>query len=360
MEKKRFFTCFLFFGFLIIGIAQAENRIELNVQKVLEIGREDLVFASIVSIVEDEDTNFYVLDRMEHKVYKFSPEGKAVLSFGQKGQGPGDFQNPHLIAYSPEKQIIVADDLYNLSFLKRDGSFIKRIHLDGRLGVGYIGEDRFYAWNWEEQGRSQVLVDSRNDIVETFFQVPRESFSATAPDSSGRLVMFNYSRAEFTPALLFAHFGRYSAVGIGDTYGIHILDEMGKTIGRIRRDIKAKAFSKKEKKYFERDIEEYGKERSWPRSVIRDLLEKIPDKRIYFDQVLLTEKYVFVFRIRKNILEDAGLIPVDIFAIDGEFLGEAVIGETPLYISDEYMYFVRSDEDGNVFLEKATYQIDKK
>ncbi len=357
MRKKSRILRFLLFFCLSMGLVWPQNKIELSIQKVLEIGRDSLMFGSIASVVEDEESNFYILDRMEHKVYKFSPDGKLLLSFGRKGQGPGDFQNPHLLAYSSKRQLVVADDLYNLSFLNPDGSFIERIHLDGRLGIGYIGEDRFYGWDWEEQGRSQVMVDSRNDIIETFFHVSREAFSASAPDSSGRLVMFNYSREEFSPSLIFAHSGSYSAVGIGDTYDISILDGQGKTVVRIKRDIEAEDFSKNEKQFFEEDIEEYGKERGWPKSVIRALLKKIPDKKIYFDQVLLTEKYVFVFRIKKNIADDEGHIPADLFTIDGKFLGDVTVEEKPVHISDKHMYFVRSDEEGNVFLEKATYQI---
>ncbi len=360
MKKKNSIICFLVILFLIAGIAWAEKRVELNIQKGLEIGRQDLLFASIASVVEDEGGNFYVLDRMEHKVFKFATDGAPILTFGHKGQGPGDFQNPHLLAYSPERQIIVADDLYNLSFLKPDGSFIKRIHLDGRLAVGYIGEDRFYAWIWGEEDRIQVMVDSRNEILKSFFLVPKEAFSASAPDNSGRLVMFSYSREEFAPALLFAHSSRYSAVGIGDNYDVHILDESGGTVARVRRDIQPGEFSKKEKKYFEQDIEKYGEERGWPVSVIRDLLKKIPDKRIYFDRILLTEKYVFVFRIRNDISEDEALIPLDVFTIDGEFLGEATIDREPLYISDNHVYFVRSDEEANLYLERATYRIELK
>jgi hypothetical protein len=359
MKIKAFIAAFIFFLFLLPDNGQAENRIGLNIRKVLEIGREELMFASIASVVEDENACFYVLDRMEHRVHKFAEDGTSILSFGQKGQGPGDFQNPHLLAYSLKKQIIVADELYNLSFLSPDGAFIKRIHLDGRLGVGYIGEDRFYAWDWEKQGRRQVVVDGRNEIIETFFRVPQEAFSASAPDSSGRLVMFNYSRPEFTPALLFAHCGRYSALGIGDVYDIHVLDENGEILVRIERDIKTGDFSKKEKKYFESDIEEYGNKRGWPKNVIRDLLKKIPDKRLYFDRVLMTEKYVFVFRIANDVSGEKGPVPVDVFRIDGEFMGESAIDEKPLYVSDKNMYFVRSDEGGNVYLEKAAFRIER-
>lgn len=363
LKRKRAcnFSVSLSFFFLLL-IPQAglnQSQIDLNIQKVLEVGRDNLLFASVVSVVEDEESNFYVLDRIEHKVHKFSPQGKLILSFGQKGQGPGDFQNPHLIAYSQKKQIIVADELYDISFLNPDGSFIDRIHLDGRLGVGYIGEDRYYAWMWGKEDRTQVMVDVRNRIIETFFHVPTKAFSVSAPDSSGRLVMFNYSRQEFAPSLIFAHSGPYSAVGVGDVYDIYILDGQGKTIARIKRDIEPDEISKKEKKALEKDIEEYGKERGWPGNVIRDLFKIIPDIKTYFDRVLLTEKYAFIFRIKKDITDDGAPIPVDLFTTAGKFLGESTVKEKPVHISEKHMYFVRSDKEGNLYLEKAVYRIDR-
>jgi hypothetical protein len=171
--------------------------------------------------------------------------------------------------------------------------------------------------------------------------------------------MFNYNKEAFAPSLQFAHYGRYSAVGIGDKYDILILDEKGETIGHIRREIQPDSFSKKEKKYFERDIEKLGKERSWPRTVIRNLIKKIPDKKIFYSQVLLTDEYVFVFRIKDDITEESGPVPVDIFSINGEFLGASQLADVPLYISHNHVYFVRSDEEDNLFLEKAAYKIIK-
>ena len=348
---------FLWIMALNIGVAGAVNKIELQINKSLELGKNELMFASIASVCEDTDSNLYVLDRMEHKVFKFSPEGELILTFGQKGQGPGDYQNPHLLAMTPKGKLVVADEMYNLSFLNEKGDFIERIHLDGRLAVSFIGEDRFYGWVWGEDNRSQVMVDRQNNVLKFFFQVPISAFSVSAPDESGRLVMFNYSREEFAPSLQFAHFGRYSAVGIGDKYDILILDEKGETKSHIRRDIQPDKFSKKEKKYFEKDIEELGKERGWPRSVVRNLVKKIPEKKILFSQVLLTDEYVFVFRTKNDITEESGLIPVDIFSAKGEFLGAAQMPDKPLHISKNHMYFVRSDEEDNLFLEKATYKV---
>jgi hypothetical protein len=360
MMRKNSIVVLLLWVLVLNGrVSGAADKVQLQVDKILELGKTGLMFASIASVCEDPDSNLYVLDRMEHKVLKFSPEGDLIQTFGQKGQGPGDFQNPHLLTFTPKGQLVVADELYNLTFLSEQGHFIERIHLDGRLAVGFIGENRFYGWIWDEDHQSQVMVDRENNVLKKFFQVPVSAFSASVPDESGRLVMFNYSREEFAPSLQFAHYGRYSAVGIGDKYDILILDEKGETASHIRREIPADSFSKKEKDYFEEDIVDLGKERGWPRSVVRNLIKKIPDKKIFYSQVLLTDEHVFVFRISNDITEESGPFPVDIFSVRGEFLGSTLIPDLPLHISHNHVYFVRSDEEDNLFLEKATYKVIK-
>ena len=337
--------------------ARAADKVQLQIDKKLELGKHELMFASITSVCEDPDGNFYVLDRMEHKVLKFSPEGVLTGKFGQKGQGPGDFQNPYFLTFTPKGRLAVADEMYNITFLTSDGHFIERIHLDSLLAVGFIGEDRFYGWIWEQDHQTQVMVDSDNNILKEFFQVPISAFSVSAPDESGRQVMFNYSREEFAPSLQFAHFGRYSAVGIGDKYDILILNEKGENTSKIQRELQSESFSKREKIFFERDIEEKGKERGWPRSVLRGLVKKIPDKKIFFSQILLTEELVLVFRIKSDIADESSPVPVDVFSIEGEFLGSTRMPDVPLYISQDYVYFARSDEEDNLFLEKAAYEV---
>jgi hypothetical protein len=357
MRKNHIIALLVCLFTLRIGIAGDQNKIELQISKAMDIGKKVLMFASIASVCEDPDSNLYVLDRMEHKVLKFSPEGELLQTFGQKGQGPGDFQNPHLLAYTSKGQLVVADELYNLTFLSKEGHFIQRIHLDSRLEVGYIGEDCFYGWIWAEDHRAQVVVDKKNNVLKNFYQVPRGAFSVSAPDETGRLVMFNFSRDEFTPSLEFSHFGHYSAIGISDKYAILILDEKGKTKTRIKRDIPPEKLSKKEKKHFEKEIQELRKDRGWPRSVVRNLVKIIPDRKTFFDRVLLTTDYVFVFRIREDVTEEDGPIPVDVFSISGEFLGATFVPDIPLHVSEEHMYFIRSDEQDNLCLEKAAFKI---
>jgi hypothetical protein len=315
------------------------------------------MFGSIVSICEDNQENFYVLDKLESKVFKFSSYGKMQLAFGNEGTGPGDFLRPNRITLTEDGKIVVADDLYYLSFLKTDGTFIKRIDLNGRIEPGYIGEDSFYAWIWQPEDKQQILCDANNAIVRTFHAVSKGSFSVDVPDSSGRAVMFNYPRDEFVPAFLFAHSGKHSAIAVSDTYKITLLDNSGKTVGTIRRDIPRDPIEKMERDFFSRDIETIGKQRGWPKSVSRKILKIIPREKTFFNRILLTSRYVFIFRIKSDITQEESLIPVDVFSIKSTFLGTVSIDKKPIFVSDKYMYFVKSDEEGNLFLVRMEYQL---
>ena len=360
MKKNQILGLLILLLVLNTSLFSLEKILHLRLSRLLEIGKDNLMFASITSICEDDDSNFYVLDKKEHKVFKFSPEGKLILTFGSKGQGPGDFLQPNRISFSKKGQLVIANELYDVSFLKRDGTFIRRVHLDGKLALCYIGEGIFYSWIWMPEDKRQVIVDRDNNIIETFFKVTKGSFSVSAPDSSGRLVMFNYAPDVYAPTLLFAHSKSHSAVAVSNRYEINILNNKGEIITTIQRNIQPDDVKREEKEYFVKDINEMGKKRKWPKSVIRKIIKNIPKKKNYFDWVLLSEKHVFVFRIRKDISNEPVSIPVDIFSIDAQYLGTASIDKKPLFISEKFMYFVQSDDQGNLYLLKMSYQIKRK
>jgi hypothetical protein len=339
--------------------ASTEKTLEFRLSKPLEIGNESLMFGSVASVCEDDLENFYVLDKLEYKVFKFSKSGELLLSFGNEGQGPGDFQRPNRIAYTEGGEIVVADELYYLSFLKTDGTFIKRIDLNGRIVPGYIGSDSFYAWIWRPEDRQQILCDANNTIVSTFNTVLKASFSVAVPDSSGRAVMFNYPRDEFTPTFFFAYSEKRSAIAVSDTYAITLLDNKGKIAGEIKRDVVPESLDKKEKDYFSKDIESLCKQRGWPKSVGHKILKIIPKEKTFFNRILLNNRYVFVFRTQKDITQENAPILVDVFSIEGNFLGTTTIDEKPISISEKYMYFVKNDEEGNIYLVRMEFNLNQ-
>jgi len=354
---EKFFLIFFTLGLLLPGITGAEKSLEIKWGASLEVGRADLLFASIASICEDEKGNFYLLDRIEHKVFKFSGDGQLLLKFGGKGEGPGDFIRPSRLTFTPQGQVAVADDMYHISFFKPDGIFIKRLQLSNRLGIGFIGQDRFYAWIWRPEDKQQVMLDRENNIIKTFNSLAKGLFSVSAPDSSGRAVMFNYAPDEYAPSLIYAHNGNFTAIAISNSYEILILDNKGNISKKILRYIKPEKIGKKEKKYYTRDIQKITKKRGWPKSVARKLTKNIPKEKTYFDKILLSPQHVFVYRIKADITQEYTPYQVDIFSLQGSFLGTARFMEKPIFISGENMYFINSDKEGNLYLVRKSYTL---
>jgi hypothetical protein len=334
-----------------------ETPLRIQLQKPLEIGRNELLFGSVVSVCEDREQNFYVLDRLEKKVFKFSPDGRFLAKLGQEGQGPGDFQSPCQIVFTSQSELAVLEDLYYVSFFKTDGTFIRRIDLNGRLGLGFIGPDRFYGWIWRPQDQQQVMVDSKNTLLRSFHTIAKEQFSVNLPDETGRAVMFNYSHDSYVPRFLYDYGYRLSAVGISNRYEISLLDENGQSAGTIVRDLKPQRFSAKEKDYLDRGLQEFAKSKGWPNRVARELGKKIPSFKIIVKAVRVSPDHVFVFRTEPDITSKTSYFPVDIFNLQGEFLGSTDLPEIPLLVSAKAMYFVRSEEDGNVYLIRQGYSL---
>jgi len=347
-------------GLLFMTAALApgqEKTIALNFGSGIEIGRKELLFGSIASVCEDDQLNFYVLDRLEQKIFKFSSDGRQLATFGQEGQGPGDFQSPGQIVFTRQGELAVLEDLFYVSFLKPDGTFIRRLDLNGRLGLGYIGPDRFYAWDWRPEDRQQLMLDAKNTILRTLHTVAKDRFSVSLPDETGRAVGFNYSHEAYVPQFLYAHGGRISAVGISDRYEISLLDESGQAIASIIRDLKPQKFSAKEKDYLERELQEFVKSKGWPVRVARELGKKIPSFKNLIKAVRISPEHVFVFRFPQDITAENGLLPVDAFSRRGEYIGTGGLPEIPIFVSAGAIYFSRAELDGNVYLVRQSYSL---
>jgi len=335
----------------------APRSFQIRLGQPIEIGRDKDTFGSIASVCEDAAGNFYVLDRIEHRVHKFSPEGRPLLVFGQKGQGPGDFQSPGRIAFSSRGEVVVLEDLYYVSFFTAEGVFLKRLDLNGRLGLAYVGPDCFYGWIWRPEDKQQVILDGRNTILRSGQTIAKEEFSVSVPEPGGRAVMFNYGPEAYASFFLFDHHGSLSVLAVSRDYRVILLDETGREVASIRREPKPPKLSKKERRFFERDIQETTKSKGWPNRVSREMMRKIPDFKNPIQDVRLSPEYVFVFRFGPDVTASGSPVPVDIFNLRGEFLGSGELPDIPLYVGQESMYFARSDESGLVFLEKMNYRL---
>ncbi len=70
---------------------------------------ENYVFYIPEDVVKDKDGNLYVLDAGNFRIQKFNRKGQFILSFGNEGQGPGEFRLPSDIGIDEEGNIHVSD-----------------------------------------------------------------------------------------------------------------------------------------------------------------------------------------------------------------------------------------------------------
>jgi hypothetical protein len=355
MAKSCLAATVLLGGLLAFAVAESQPGLEIKLGPPLEIGRADLLFASIASVCEDGAANFYVLDRQEQAVLKFSPDGRLLLKFGRKGQGPGDFQSPGRIAFTSAGELAVLEDVGSASFFSMDGRFLRRLDLNGRLGLGFVGPDRYYGWDRRSGDRQQLLVDSKNTVLATFHVTSGDLFSTVMPDETGRLVMFSYVHEACTPQFLFAHGAGLSAVGISDRYEIAILDEQGRNVITIKREVRPGKVGARERELLEREFGDFVKSKNWPEQVVRELRKKTPAFKSVLAAVLISPKNIFVLQVPADITLDPPRYPVDVFTHEGDFLGTGELSEVPLFVSEKAMYFSRADADENVYLVRRPY-----
>jgi len=127
----------------------------------------------------DRDGNLWVTDArgengIGHQVFKFSPQGKVLMTLGQKGvggSGPDLFDQPTDVLVAPTGDIFVTDSHRNgrnnrVVRFTRDGRFIKEWGTKGS-GPGQISEPHTIAMD----SRGRLFVgDRENNRIQIFDQ----------------------------------------------------------------------------------------------------------------------------------------------------------------------------------------------
>jgi hypothetical protein len=125
----------------------------------------------------DSKGNIFFLEflpREGKNIFRFDKNGRFVNSFGRKGQGPGEVQNPFHLEVNNQDSIVVTDQSkLKLIFFSNEGSLIREIPLD--LGIPFVScleNGKFLTFgqligslNSEYTQLSLRLVDSQLDEV---------------------------------------------------------------------------------------------------------------------------------------------------------------------------------------------------
>ena len=150
------------------------------------IKRFDVTFSSSHGMCMDRDGNFWAVDSgpfantpeagiKGNQVFKFSPEGKLMLTLGKAGvstAGNDTFIQPTACTSTPDGNVLIADghwprptsgpqDGDRLVWYSRDGKFIKAFGSHGRKPGEFMGP---HGLAFDSQGRLFVADRSNNRI----------------------------------------------------------------------------------------------------------------------------------------------------------------------------------------------------
>ena len=117
---------------------------KVTLEEILSVGRlDDDALFQWVGIAVDPSGQFYVTDTMDYSLKKFDADGKLLKKTGRKGQGPGEFLAPRLLARSDCHLYVTDQSIPGIQVFDHDLKFVRRIPIKIPLGdIHVLSDDR--------------------------------------------------------------------------------------------------------------------------------------------------------------------------------------------------------------------------
>jgi hypothetical protein len=272
-------------------------------------------------------------------LFRFSEDGRFLLSFARNGQGPGELSMPSYITTSPEDNILVCDPINaKLVIYNNDGSLDREIILQANIPLVHPLENGLFVLfgrlRPEQEGRflkyRLELCDQDLEFLKLLDEFQIENFAVTR-------------RIQGTqPGVGVAFGGQRILIGNeARGYEIWVYDQEGNLVRKIR------------KPFHPLPVTETIKEKALARTNenARPFLffpENLPPFRALFaDQ----DGRLFVLTFEPA--EEAGEYIIDVFDPDGVFTGRLSANiftslSTPLaaLVREGRLYYIREKSDG--------------
>ncbi len=134
-----------------------EGKVLLRLGTAGQRGDDETHFQSPSDVITAPDGDIFVTDGhapiagtvpagLDMRVMEFSPTGKFLKQWGKPGSSPGEFNNPHALAFDARGQLLVADrGNARIQIFGQDGKFLAEWKQFGRPSGFYVSGDRLYA-----------------------------------------------------------------------------------------------------------------------------------------------------------------------------------------------------------------------
>lgn len=211
--------------------------------------------SQVQHVIYGPDGQIYLHDFMEAQIYVISPQGKEVKRFGQKGQGPGEWQWGVKLVFSPRLNQLLLYDAGKHAWLRfqPDGTFIDELRdydrdtlfvLDQGVSVRMDQENPFENPN---QGcKIELKNKQETKILASFKAADHEDPTLLKRDNLQLELDLGDRKRAFA---ILSPDGSYLAFGSTSHLDVSILETNAfKPIGRVQADLPSFPISEDEKK----------------------------------------------------------------------------------------------------------------
>lgn len=107
-------------------------------------------------IVTDANGNIFVSEGHSagnNRIFKYDPTGKLIKTWGKLGTGPGEFDQPHALAIDSRNRLLVGDRNNNrIQIFDLDGKYLGQMHQFSRpSGIYITRDDMIYVTDSESE-----------------------------------------------------------------------------------------------------------------------------------------------------------------------------------------------------------------
>jgi len=338
------------------------GNLELELELDLIIGNEEddhYFFYRAHEVVVDSQENIYVMDAGNFRIQKFSRSGEYLQTIGEKGQGPGEFDQMYSFYIDQKGQIYVLGGTKIHKFNEK-GEFEKSIPLALRMYNFWVSpEDFIYGivYTSTEEGRKRRIVKVNMEGKEVDEIAQFACIDVVSRKSEGRTMAFSLTHSYNHSLCLAPSKFKNLIYGYSADYRLFRVNSKGEIDLIINKKEPYHSISIREKADIVQGIKEHMSNRSqkWPEDVIKEACQ-FPAHRPFFSDIATDDKRRIYVRRVKSVLDEKETQEFDIISADGFYLYRTEIDFMPYLIKRGFIYRMKSyEETGSLKL--IRYQI---
>ena len=321
---------------------------------------ENFQFYRVSVVTLDSEENIYVLDSGNCRVQKFDRDGRYLLTYGRKGQGPGEFTNPSAFYVDGRKYLYVSE-ARKIEVFDESGRYKKSIALENSIQEFFIDKHgnivtHCIVSDGEGSKKRIIKLSPEGKILETLAEFS-DVRAVRNREEGGRTVTFKaYHQYNYWPYIYPVDANSFVYAYPSD-YKIYITESDGGLRMVLEKEAVPIPISREEKESIMNGIESRAGERGI--KLTKEVLEaacQFPPHRPFFHRILVDERGRIYVREARSVLERSEGVLFDVFGKDGFYLYRLELPFTPEVIHKGYCYDVfTSAETGGVRIKRYSF-----